>query len=946
MRNNLQKTASFHPNLRNNNSSPFKMSGKNKRSQLATPPRKSANKEDMEEEASSPIKSPVKKRVFTGGVDMDEDISNTEEDTMSQKDKEREQRRLVREEQKRTGIKHKKGTGSKKEQPEADEGSGKKTPGTGKKSTSAGTQNDSEGESTVFEQDGKGGKKRINKARRGRSVDSSLSDRKQRGRPRGEGRKTATRGKSVDSSISSRRSSKVGSSDSDSSKGKRKAANETPKSGKFAKFQEGIPNNEGKTASTKKHVRAKKKESYADKATKDVKKNWAYKTIMTFETKVGKCNDVPKEMYKRMASILKTYQTLDGECAIGDCINEKAEPIRSPGEMNWTSHVPFQRHFVLDWQPDWQWDKITGANPRTFRGAFILLSDKDPVELMKFTRVDLRNAFKGIVDIKEMQELHTNVDVIILGVHANTYAPEVAKELRIGLMKAELDLINRKKLFDNNETGISEAVFEDVSYDWENLDFPELLGFRSYPKQGPYEEKKDKEDTSWKLAVHIQMADESSERVDVALAEFIKSGGATALFGSQAIIFRISEMVKGGKEEYHGLVLKHQLTNRSVGSVTLPGCISLDKEVTMFFEPEEEGRVRSFKTVTLRYIINKLYVKIGKRKIPVFLYGFKTSHGQYQFYFWDTVPEIQEFVNLFSRQGAALIWHRCINWGWQPGPLKRLFLESFDPSTSIGAMNSKWCPRKQCAIEIAVTAEAAAFLNFGNSPFILQEGESKDSRKKKKEKGVITRGNLKAGQLGGKEADDLESLGDTSNAETVFRHSQEDDDQDEYDEDDDDISRLSDEDEFDIEQDDDDEHTVNGEADYSSEEEDEEMEEEDEDDDSAFSTKSGLDDLKRSGRQVRRDSDTAYLKRIRELEEEKRLAEERMERRVKEMESIFDANMATVMERLKKKEQELDAVMAKMSVEQEATPEAASKNTKEGSDSPMDSAGGTPAGGA
>jgi hypothetical protein len=71
-----------------------------------------------------------------------------------------------------------------------------------------------------------------------------------------------------------------------------------------------------------------------------------------------------------------------------------------------------------------------------------------------------------------------------------------------------------------------------------------------------------------------------------------------------------------------------------------------------------------------------------------------------------------------------------------------------------------------------------------------------------------------------------------------------------------------------------------------------------------------------------------------------------MERRVKEMESFFDTNMATVMERLKKKEQELNAVMAKMSVGQDATPEAASKKTEEGSDSPKDSAGGTLAGGA
>jgi hypothetical protein len=36
------------------------------------------------------------------------------------------------------------------------------------------------------------------------------------------------------------------------------------------------------------------------------------------------------------------------------------------------------------------------------------------------------------------------------------------------------------------------------------------------------------------------MADQSNERVDVALAEFIKNGAAAKLFGKQSLIFRIS----------------------------------------------------------------------------------------------------------------------------------------------------------------------------------------------------------------------------------------------------------------------------------------------------------------------------------------------------------------------------------------------------------------------
>jgi hypothetical protein len=166
----------------------------------------------------------------------------------------------------------------------------------------------------------------------------------------------------------------------------------------------------------------------------------------------------------------------------------------------------------------------------------------------------------------------------------------------------------------------------------------------------------------------------------------------------------------------------------------------------------------------------------------------------------------------------------------------------------------------------------------------LQEGETKDARKKK-ENGFITRSNIKTGQMGGKDADDLESLGDMSNAETVFR--EETGKADEEYEEDDDVSKLSGEDEFDVE-DDEDEHTVHGDYEEYSEEEDEDEEMEDyEDGDSAFSTKSGLEDLKRRGRKVRRDSDAAYCSRIEELEKEKRQAEERMAQRVKEMEDAL-----------------------------------------------------------
>lgn len=185
------------------------------------------------------------------------------------------------------------------------------------------------------------------------------------------------------------------------------------------------------------------------------------------------------------------------------------------------------------------------------------------------------------------------------------------------------------------------------------------------------------------------------------------------------------------------------------------------------------------------------------------------------------------------------------------------------------------------------------------------------------------------------------SLGDMSNAETVFRESADDEDE-EYEEDDD-VSRLSGEDDFDAEEDDD-EHTVHDEYKEYSDDDDEEMEDM-EDGDSAFSTKSGLEDLKRRGRKVRRDSDAAFCSRIAELEEKKRQAEERMAQRVKEMEAAFEDNMNTVMARLKRREEEpLEAVMANMSVNQSAKPEAAGKDTKEGESSPTGPTGGAPAG--
>jgi hypothetical protein len=348
----------------------------------------------------------------------------------------------------------------------------------------------------------------------------------------------------------------VGGSDSsgDGSGSKRKSSTTLPEQDsakkKTAKFQDDIPDNEGKTASTKKQVKIKRKEkheSYASKASTQPKKQWIYSTIMTFSTRVGQCNDVPKEMYGRVSQILTAFQFHDKECAFGDISKAKSAPIRSPAEFaTWKTHVNFIRHFTLDYETDWQWQPVKGDKPRNFNSAFILLSDKTAEEILQYVRVDLQRTFKGMVQIKQMQELHTSVDLVVLGMHGNTCTEAVAHDFRVGLAKAEADLLARKKLFEEEGAGVSDHLFESVSFDWKGLDFPDILGVRSYPRLGPYEESKKGVDTSWKLAQHFQTAKMTDERVDTAIVEFKRSGGMARLFGTQAILVRIREITKGG----------------------------------------------------------------------------------------------------------------------------------------------------------------------------------------------------------------------------------------------------------------------------------------------------------------------------------------------------------------------------------------------------------------
>ena len=499
-----------------------------------------------------------------------------------------------------------------------------------------------------------------------------------------------------------------------------------------------------------------------------------------------------------------------------------------------------------------------------------------------------------------MQEIHTSVDLVVLGMHGNTNTDSVAHDFRVGLAKAEADLLMRKRLFEEQGLGTNDHLFDSVDVDWKGLDFPEILGVRSYPRLGPYEEAKKGEDTSWKLAQHFQTVKMTDDRVDTAIVEFKRSGGMERLFGSQAILVRISEITKGGKDEYNNLIYTHQRINRSVGSVTMPGAIDMDAEVSMTFEPGANGKPRALKTMTLRDIVRRIYVKIGGRKIPVFLYAFKTTQNQYQLWFYDTVPPIREFVALFARQGPAYIWHQCRLWGWHQGPMKRLFQVSFTPAIGHGAMNSKWCSRRKCAVEIEMSPEAAALLNFGNSPFILKDGEDKASRHQTETKGAISRGNIKPDEIGGIDADDLASVGDMSNAQTVFN---DEDDDDEYEDDDldDDVSSMGEEEYEEFS--DDEEETV-----VPDDEDDDAMEDElhGGDADSAFSTVNGrkkdLDGLKEKGRDIRRDEREEALKeRIEELEVEKKQMEEQMNRKVSALEQMFQSQMDDLMKKLAEK---------------------------------------------
>jgi hypothetical protein len=663
---------------------------------------------------------------------------------------------------------------------------------------------------------------------RGRSLDSQQD--KRSASKKAASRRSQSRGSSVDSTFT-RKSGKGEDSDEseedESSKGRRKSTS----------FQEGTLNNEGKTASTKKVAREKKKESYANKASLPPKKTWVYQRVVNYVLRVGAVKSTCGEVYKRVADAFAVLQQYDPTVAIQDADNPKADPIRSLGEWPKVGqHGRWQRFFKTDGELKWTWDdNIKADKPRTFVGNFILLSDKDPEEIFNYCRVDLRTTVKGEFSIKEIQELHTTIGFCLLGVHANVDGPNVIHDLRKYLIQTEKDLFEEVREW-KEEDGFFDPRFEDFDEKWQHMDFPELSSWRGFPKGGIFEQGKG--DVSWKLAIHVCYATADHDRVMANVNEFKRNKGVLRLFGEEALLEEVIQDYRdvGGREDFIAQIPKHQNINRSVGSAVLQGFVNIDASVAMYFEPPREGKVRIPKEMNIRDVLRKLYIKIGGRKFSVFVYCFKNFRGQYQIWFWDKFPDMRQFTAETLRILPAHIWHSMRRWGWDLGCCRCLMNLAFDSETATNAMNSKFNPTTKKVVLLSVNTQAAAHAAFGQSPFILEPGEEMKTPKPTK-KIQVKRSQLGPEDMGGMDFDDLHSVGAQSNTETV---AVDDDDVSEWDEnegfeDQEGIEEVGDED------------RSKGESTYAGmDEEDGEYEEEEEDDrkmpaemddDSAFETK-------------------------------------------------------------------------------------------------------------
>eukprot|EP00956_Cyclotella_meneghiniana_P008542 scaffold11579_cov40-Cyclotella_meneghiniana.AAC.7 len=499
------------------------------------------------------------------------------------------------------------------------------------------------------------------------------------------------------------------------------------------------------------------------------------------------------------------------------------------------------------------------------------------------------------------------IGLIILGVRANTWVESVAYNFRETVREAEGMLFQMyKEYFDGKRSTLDTACYS-LEDSWSHQDFPEISGIRSYPKRGPYEKSEQGTDTSWKMAIHMEYPSADDCRIITALQEAKRRGLIEGLFGKQSIVLPVCQDDNdvASIDSFRSLLPGHQQTNRSVGNVVVPGILNMDLKVEMQFEPPEDGKPVMGKEMSIRDILRKVYLKMGSRKFLVFLYSFGTASGLQQLWFLNTVPEIKSFVENICRNLPGYLWHRCTQWGWEEGPLRKLFTAAMDSETATRAMNSKWSEKNQRVIECAVGSDAANMLNFGTSPFILKEGET-ELASVRKQRAKITGSNIEAGMKGGIcEDDDLASIREESNAETVYRASlkykvDEEDDISEYGDEEDDEEFPSSDDESTVyrksdesdESDPDDEDTA-----FSTKAERRDTGADDGSDDSyddmSFSTKAGnrhkaresLDDLKRAGRKVHKDDEAEALAvKLAELEAQRQaeLAEQRHQRHLEE----------------------------------------------------------------
>ena len=447
-------------------------------------------------EPSSPLSKQQAKRLFHGQTAMDVDDAaaalKAKEQKAKQQAKERDERRKRVEQQKKTGVKD---TGGQKKNKAATQDADERVEGNDESTVAPEARG--RGRSKSRDPPGQAKKPSRSTSRKRSDFDKAFPPPPKAGRRRSVPPPAKKDGGASGSSVDSSTSRKSKKSDSDDSQAGDKRKRESTGSTKSAKFQDGIPNNEGKTASTRKSAKVKKAatagKTYADKAKMPEKTDWIYDVIMYYSMKVGKCSSTTGEVYSRLANAFAILHKEDPTCAIGNIFNAKKTPLRSPAEFNFDSHGKFQQHFTVDEETDWQFDDgIKQDKPRTFQGSFILMSDRNPRELLSYCRVDLRKQLKGngSIGIKEIQELRTVKGLILMGVHGTTFGPAVANDLRLYLGRAEQSLLEQKRAYDEDGMGHFDSRFQELDSHWKDLTFPEIRAITSYPKGGGWEESK------------------------------------------------------------------------------------------------------------------------------------------------------------------------------------------------------------------------------------------------------------------------------------------------------------------------------------------------------------------------------------------------------------------------------------------------------------------------